>query len=336
MLAACRGAAMLPVAALLLLLSLAGCSSLPLDALAGEPTPADRIATAAGPLQAVPFHPQLVHQCGPAALATILGASGVDADPQALAGRVYVPARRGSFQAELVAATRGAGRIPWLVDGSLAAIAAELAAGRPVLVLQNLGLPAAPRWHYAVVIGIEPGAVTLRSGRNPRQRTSARSFLRSWNWAGRWGLVALRPGEWPASPEPRRWLGAMSDLELVGQAALATTGLEAATARWPGEPLAWFALGNSRYRAGRHGDALAAWRRSTALDAGFAAGWNNLAQVQGELGCTQEARASLDRGRAVAATPADRRALEATALALAAAQPASSTASACSSASGSP
>ncbi|MCU0757952.1 MAG: PA2778 family cysteine peptidase [Steroidobacteraceae bacterium] len=335
--AARRGAAIRRIAASLFLLqALAACGSLPRGALAGDPTPADRVTVTAGPLESVPFHPQLVHHCGPAALATILAASGVDADPLLLAERVYVPARRGSFQVELVAATRSAGRIPWLVDGALEAVAAEVAAGRPVLVLQNLGLPAAPRWHYAVVVGIDADTVTLRSGSSARLRTSSRSFLRSWNWAGRWGLVALRPGEWPARPEPRRWLATMSDLELVGASQLATAGLEAATARWPGESLAWFALGNARYRAGRRADALAAWHRATRLDPGFAAGWNNLAQVQVDLGCATEARTSLARGLAVARDPAERRALEATAHGVADVQPASSTASACSSASGSP
>jgi hypothetical protein len=39
-------------------------------------------------------------------------ASGLPADPAALAERVYVPGRRGSFHAELITATRAAGRIP--------------------------------------------------------------------------------------------------------------------------------------------------------------------------------------------------------------------------------
>ena len=132
-----------------------------------------------GPLEQVPFHPQELHQCGPAALATLLGASGLAADPLQLADQVYVPGRRGSFQAELIAATRRAGRVPWQVDGTLAALAAEVAAGRPVLVLQNLALPAWPRWHYAVVIGVDADRVTLRSGKRRSLRMSRRAFLRS-------------------------------------------------------------------------------------------------------------------------------------------------------------
>jgi len=306
-------------------------------ALGGCAAPLARIATH-GPLEGVPFHPQELHQCGPAALATILGAAGVEADPASLAGQVYVPERGGSFQAELIAATRRASRVPYLVDGTLEALAAEIAAGRPVLVLQNLALPSLPRWHYAVVIGIDAGHVTLRSGRRAAQRLSHRNFLRSWNWAYRWGFVALRTGEWPARPDPRRWLATYSDLEQVGRPDLAAAGYADAVARWPAEPMAWFALGNVRYRAGRLPEARTAFAQATNLDAGFVAGWNNLAQVLGELGCREAASIAIERGLRLA-DDGQRRLLEATARGLpdaAAAQPVSSTASACSSASGNP
>lgn len=285
----------------------------------------------------MPFYPQELHQCGPAALATVLGASGASTDPLELAAQVYVPGRRGSFQAELIAATRRAGRVPWQVDGSLEALAAEIASGRPVLVLQNLALPSWPRWHYAVVIGVDADAVTLRSGKRRSQRMSRRAFLRSWQWAGAWGFVALRPGEWPASPDARRWIATMSDLETVGQARIAVDGLEAATRRWPGDPLGWFALGNARYRAAERIAARDAWRRSTDLAAGFVPAWNNLAQVLGELGCRDAALRALEHARALPLDAAQRKTLQATEAGLATRpQPASSTASACSSDSGTP
>ena len=316
-----------------------GCASLrgtPPAAVAPAAALSIPAAAAVGVLADIPFHPQELHQCGPAALATVLGASGLQADPLALAERVYVPGRRGSFQAELIAATRSSGRIPYVVDGTLDALAAEVAAGRPVLVLQNLALPSLPRWHYAVVIGIDERRVTLRSGRSATLRMSHGAFLRSWDWAGHWGFVTLRPGEWPARPELHRWLSTLSDLEQVGQGVIAAGGYEAAVQRWPAQPLPWFALGNARYRAGQRQDARAAYEHATGLDPTFAAGWNNLAQVLGELGCTQAAREAVGRGRIVA-DAAQRRTLEATAQALPLAdQPASSTASACSRASGNP
>src|SRR5688500_17642349 len=85
----------------------------------------------------VPFHPQTDRDCGPAALATVLGASGVAITPEALLPQVYLPGRKGSLQLELIGASRRAGRIPYRVERTPEALLAELQAGRPVLVLQN-------------------------------------------------------------------------------------------------------------------------------------------------------------------------------------------------------
>ena len=59
-------------------------------------------------------------------------------------------------QVELVAAIRRYGRVPYEIEPSLSSLTAELQAGRPVLVLQNLGIKIAPLWHYAVVVGYSP------------------------------------------------------------------------------------------------------------------------------------------------------------------------------------
>ena len=104
----------------------------------------------------VPFHPQTRYQCGPAALAGVLGASGIPATPEDLESQVYLPGRQGSLQVELFGATRRAGRIPYPVAGTAQALVAELQAGRPVLVLQNLLTRSVPKWHYAVVVGMQP------------------------------------------------------------------------------------------------------------------------------------------------------------------------------------
>src|SRR5690606_31071454 len=96
----------------------------------------------------VPFFPQEDYQCGPAALATVLSASGVDVTADALTRQVYLPGRRGSLQTELVAATRRHGRLPYRLEGGLPALLAQVDAGHPVVVLQNLGFKRWPRWHY--------------------------------------------------------------------------------------------------------------------------------------------------------------------------------------------
>ena len=171
----------------------AGCSINPQWQLARGDAPAEPV------LLGVPFHPQTEYQCGPAALATVLGASGVPITPEALVPQVYLPGRQGSLQPELVAATRRAGRIPYLVDQDPSALLEELHAGRPVLVLQNLLVRSVPRWHYAVVVGYDAPRqkLLLRSGQNRLRRESVEMFESTWRHGEFWMLSVHRPGEIP-------------------------------------------------------------------------------------------------------------------------------------------
>jgi hypothetical protein len=143
-----------------------------------------------------PFFPQERYQCGPAALATVLNARGVAVTPDELVPQVYLPARQGSLQAEMIAAVRRQGLLAVAIEPELDALLEEVAAGHPVLVLQNLGLDWLPRWHYAVVMGYDLGAqeLVLRSGTEPRRITQFGVFLNTWDRSRRWGLVVLTPG----------------------------------------------------------------------------------------------------------------------------------------------
>lgn len=250
-----------------------------------------------------PFFPQRQYQCGPAALATVLVAAGVATDADALVGEVYLPARQGSLQVELLGATRRHDRLPYVIEPEPAALLVELDAGHPVLVLQNFGSVSAPAWHYAVVIGYERAAdrFILRTGMIRRQLIAARRFLATWRRAGSWGVVALRSGELPAAAGASRYLEACSGLEAAGRTAAAAASYTAATARWPREPLAWFGLANVRGAQGRIADAEAAYRESLALDPALPAARNNLALLLARRGCVDAARAQIERARADAA-----------------------------------
>ena len=85
----------------------------------------------------------------------MLNVRGMTVTPGELIPQVYLPAREGSLQAEIVAATCRRGLLAPPVEPALDALLAEIAAGHPVLVLQNLGLNWLPRWHYAVAIGYD-------------------------------------------------------------------------------------------------------------------------------------------------------------------------------------
>ena len=74
-----------------------------------------------------------------------------------MAAAVYTPGREGTLASDMIAAARRNGRVAVPVT-SLPALLAELAAGNPVIVFQNLGLGFVPRWHYAVAFGYDLAA----------------------------------------------------------------------------------------------------------------------------------------------------------------------------------
>jgi hypothetical protein len=245
-----------------------------------------------------PFFPQEAYQCGPAALATVLGHSGLELTPTELAPQVYLPRREGSLQIELIAATRRHGRIPVVISPELAALIAELQAGRPVLVLQNLRLRTWPAWHYAVVVGYDAikDVLLMRSGQTKRLETSTAEFLRTWSLAGRWAIVTLVPGELPASSEPRRYLEAVAAMENAGaHSAALVNAYRAALTRWPRSFVARFGLANALRSSGELAEAEVTYRTLLAERPDEPAVVNNLADVLTGRGCPDEALALLDQ-----------------------------------------
>lgn len=288
-----RSAGPRPLPALLLTLALflTGCTA-----------PAPRFQASLPPgsvdleLTETPFFPQEEFQCGPAALATVLTATGVPVTPNDLVPRVYLPGRQGSLQLEILAAARRYGRIPYELPPEPTAVLKELEQERPVLILQNLGLPTWPRWHYAVLIGYlgKSHQVVLRSGRERRLLMDADRFLATWNRAERWALVLLRPGELPAVPEADRYLRALADLEEVGRLREANAGYRSAVAQWPQNPTAWLGLGNTDYGLGNRDAAEQAYHRLLRIAPTHAVGHNNLAQVLAERGCVRTALGAIN------------------------------------------
>jgi len=247
-------------------------------------------------LDGVPFHSQVTDQCGPAALPTVLNDSGIAVSPEELRSRVYIPGRQGALQLELLAAARQFGRVPYAIDPTMAALVAELDAGRPVLVLQNLGATLAPIWHYAVVVGYLPGEkrMVLRSGDHRRLQVKAKTFARSWRRGEFWGVVVLEPGELPTNAEADRYLRAVAAVEATVGAATAVPSYRAATRRWPENRLAWLGLGNVTYAQGELDAAASAYRRALEIDPSDAIAMNNLAQVYLESGCRDKALAVVE------------------------------------------
>ena len=251
-------------------------------------------------LEAVPFYPQSRYQCGPSSLAMALTYSGLPITPEALQGQVYTPSRKGSLQMAMIGATRRQGRIAYPILG-LNSIWPEIAAGHPVIVLQNLGLSWIPVWHYAVAIGYDfiDNTVTLRSGTSERKVMSFFTFGKTWARSEYWGLIVLKPNQFPAIVREKDYLTAVFGLEKSRQYQTATEGYQTALTRWPLSLIAFMGLGNSLYALGDLPGAENAFRRAVVNHPRAANAHNNLAQVLLEQGRKREALEAAQRAVAI-------------------------------------
>jgi tetratricopeptide (TPR) repeat protein len=213
-----------------------------------------------------------------------------------LVQHVYSPARRGSLSTDMTAAVRRRGLVAYPVS-TLEQVVAEVAAGNPVIVLQDLGRPERPRWHYAVVVGydLSRGQIILRSGRTRRVVYSFARFEQSWAPSRRWGLLALSPRSLPATVTEQTWLEAVVGLERTHRWQAVAAAYERGRERWPASLGVLIGLGNSRYALNDLPSAEEAFRLATRQHPGAVAAFDNLAHVLLELGRHDEARVAAQR-----------------------------------------
>lgn len=246
-------------------------------------------------LEHAPFFPQTEHQCGPAALATVLQFYGIDVSPLQLTPLLYIPERKGSLQIEMAAAARRYGMLPYPLEADLEHLLAEIAAGYPVLVLQNLGFDWWPRWHYAVVIGYDVAdrELVLRSGKTERWLTPFDTFMKTWERGDYWALVIVPAGTIPATARVSTYLGAAYALEETGLVQHAIEAYRSATLQWSRDATTWLALGNLAYQTGDLTAAVGALYTASRLAPEETAAWNNLAYALHRSGCRDQALESL-------------------------------------------
>lgn len=284
------------VASVFAALLLAGCASLEQPALtypSDLPTRVELVDT--------PFFADDSHYCGPAALATSLSAAGFPTRPEALIDQVFLPGRQGSLQIEMLSGARRQGAVATMISDSLQALFREIAAGHPVVVLQNLGLSWAPSWHYAVAVGYDMQAETLllRSGPMKRQELSLRTFMHTWNRSERWAFVASQPDRLPVTATQAETVKALVAFERNASAPAAARAYRTGLARWPNNSTLAMGLGNALYANGDQNGAEAVFRQ--VVDSHhLAAAYNNLARLLLERGNTAEAHQWAERGLTVA------------------------------------
>lgn len=270
--------------AVLLLLGLQACQSAPQTRHLQEHLP--RALSSPVLLADVGFFPQQAYQCGPAALATVLDYSQQQVTADELVSQVYIPERQGSLQIEMLATARRYERLPYVLPASLDSMLKEVAAGQPVLVMQNLGLPRWPQWHYAVVVGFDlTGAtLTLRSGTRRDYVMPMAVFERTWARAGHWALVILQPGQMPVDDNETNYFQMLADAEQGQDAESVSAAWRAGVQRWPASYLMSLGLSNHLYGLGQVQAAADVLVALLSVDDTSAAVHHNLAWLMSELG----------------------------------------------------
>jgi len=239
----------------------------------------------------VPFYPQKRYYCGPAALAMVMTWSGDPVTQDELVPEVYTPSRQGTLRNDMLAAARRRGRLAVQVS-DVRSLLAEIAAGNPVVVFQNLALDWFPQWHYAVAYGydLHKREIVLHSGTDARRVTDLYAFERTWERGDYWGLVVLPPERLPATADERSVLDAAAGLERTGHHREAASAYLAILSRWRESFPAWMGLGNTLYAQKDFSGAARAFREATSLRPQAPAAWNNLAYALAAEGQHDEAQ----------------------------------------------
>jgi tetratricopeptide (TPR) repeat protein len=249
----------------------------------------------------VPFFPQKEYQCGPAALAMTLRYAGIEITPEDLVSQVYLPARRGSLQVEMLAAPRKYGIASYTLARRFEDVLREVAAGNPVIVLQDFGVWPISIWHYAVVVGYDRsrGEVILRSGGKQRLPMPFAVLEYIWKESKYWAMVTVPPERIPSTATESEYAAAIAAMARVGGARAARTAYAAFLRRWPDNLAGPIGLANSQYALGELKEAESVLRQASERHPDSVPVLNNLAQTLSDQGRNEEALSVIERALAI-------------------------------------
>ncbi|WP_221249477.1 cysteine peptidase family C39 domain-containing protein [Desulfuromonas versatilis] len=126
---------------------------------------------------------QLDDDCGPAALASLLGHRGRQVDPAEIRATVYDPRLGGSLLPDLENFAKSRGFSTRSGRGDLRLLRQQVDAGRPVLLPIDAGFGPLARPHYLVVFGYGDAGFLAHAG------VAAGRFFPSEDFDRRWGAM---------------------------------------------------------------------------------------------------------------------------------------------------
>jgi ABC-type bacteriocin/lantibiotic exporter with double-glycine peptidase domain len=132
-------------------------------------------------IEGVPFHPQQgPYDCGPAALASLLGQRGNGASLAQIRAATYTAGLQGSLLPDLENYARSLGYGTRSGRGDLTLLRGAIDADIPVLIPLEMGRWALTRPHYVVVFGYVGSDFVLHAGKQERMTIAAADLDRRW------------------------------------------------------------------------------------------------------------------------------------------------------------
>jgi tetratricopeptide (TPR) repeat protein len=119
--------------------------------------------------------------------------------------------------------------------------------------------------------------------------------MRQWDWASRWAIVVLPPGQMPVRPDRAAAFRALADFDDRGSASARLRAWQAAERYWPDTALVHFGLGNARYALGERNAAASRFREALEIEPDYWPARLNLANVLMETGRPCDGLAVADR-----------------------------------------
>ena len=226
----------------------------------------------------VPFVKQTSGYCGPSALTMVMQWAGHPISVESLTPEVYTPGKKGTLQLDLVSASRRHGLLAIPIEG-MVSLLREVAAGHPVIVLENLGLSWFPQWHYSVVVGydLKDQELIMHSGDNAFSRLSLNYFEHGWKLGDYWGLVVLPATQLSVTADELDHLKAAVGIEQANLPEDAEQAYKSILRRWPNSLAALIGLGNLAYQKKDYSWAVIYLNLATRLHPESLAAQHNLA-----------------------------------------------------------
>jgi hypothetical protein len=223
----------------------------------------------------VPMQKWGIESCGAGSLSTVLQHYG-DTTPMKTWDDTLPKMRGGVLSIDMLLAARKRGFDAQLVTGTPDAVASEVAAGRPVIlmlrVIDSVGTHL-DFFHYVVVDGIDrdKGLIRTQWGDQQGRWTTFAKLEKPWAGGGH-AAILIHPRD-----ELTDQLRAAVLLEEKGEYAAAAQRYRDLLSRHPDSALLWTNLGNAEMQLGRRGDAEEDFRKALGADPKARDAMNNLA-----------------------------------------------------------